>query len=230
MDKTSSKTQRTEKVLILCPLGIELKLLKKHLPLEFTGEDSPYGQVWKTEKWALAISGHGKAQTAAQTSFWVSKFDPDFVFFCGAAGALTPNLNIGDVLIAQSTIEHDYKEKFRKEAPLPQFFGDSKSIERISKLKNHFLKIGTVASGDEDIVDSERASELHRFTSADAVAWEGAGAARACHFLKKPFLEIRVITDKADSNAAIDFRENLELGMKNLSEILSEFSQYRPLT
>ena len=47
-------------------------------------------------------------------------------------------------------------------------------------------------------------------TGALAVAWEGAGGARACHFSGIPFLEIRGITDSADSDAASDFRATLE--------------------
>jgi nucleoside phosphorylase len=55
-----------------------------------------------------------------------------------------------------------------------------------------------IASGDEDIVTIERAAELHTQTGAVAVAWEGAGVARACLFSQIPYLEIRGITDTAD--------------------------------
>jgi len=56
-------------------------------------------------------------------------------------------------------------------------------------------------------------------TGALAVAWEGAGGARACHFSGIPFLEIRGITDSADSDAASDFGANLEGAMRNVAAL-----------
>ena len=74
--------------------------------------------------------------------------------------------------------------------------------------KVHF---GKVASGDEDIIERIRAQELNTLTGALAVAWEGAGGARASCFMGIPHLEIRGLTDIADNDAPIVFDENLKL-------------------
>ncbi len=81
---------------------------------------------------------------------------------------------------------------------------------------------GIIASGDEDIVDSERGQALHLQTGAIAVAWEGVGVARACRFSGIPFLEIRAITDTADHDAPASFETNLRYAMENLGKFLAQ--------
>ena len=58
-----------------------------------------------------------------------------------------------------------------------------------------------------------------------AVAWEGAGGARACAFSDVPFVEIRGITARADDRAPADFRANLNIAMANLAALLASWSQ-----
>jgi adenosylhomocysteine nucleosidase len=82
------------------------------------------------------------------------------------------------------------------------------------------IRFGPIASGDEDVVGVKRRRELHQQTGALAVAWEGAGGARACKFSEVPYVEIRAITDIANDNAADDFRSNLEIAMKSLASLI----------
>jgi len=58
-----------------------------------------------------------------------------------------------------------------------------------------------------------------------AVAWEGAGGARACRFSGVPFIEIRGITDRANSQAPADFQMNLASAMRHLVELFSVWSR-----
>ena len=71
------------------------------------------------------------------------------------------------------------------------------------------------------MVEIDRKRVLHASTGALAVAWEGAGGARACAFNRIPFVEIRGVTDTADHNAASDFEENLEVAMRNLATLIT---------
>jgi nucleoside phosphorylase len=61
---------------------------------------------------------------------------------------------------------------------------------------------------------------LYGLTGALAVAWEGAGGARACQFNNVPFVEIRGVTDRADSDAALDFEANLRSVMRNVVTLI----------
>lgn len=172
----------------------------------------------------LARGGVGKAQFAVQTQHLLDSCnDLDLVICAGAAGALADNLVVGDVVVATTTIEHDYGNKFTIR-PFPRFDGSQSAIGGLrgvwpssGPFQVHF---GPVASGDEDIVDNERRTTLQRSTGALAVAWEGAGGARACAFSSIPFVEVRGITDTANHDAPSDFRTNLAVAMKHVAALI----------
>ncbi len=170
----------------------------------------------------LAVGGHGKVQFALTTQLLIQKHKPVLVVCTGAAGALNPELNGLDVVVAEHTIEHDFNLRFVSR-PLPQFPGDATALAKIKRrleprpFRCHF---GPLASGDEDILEPARAQEIRLKTDALAVAWEGAGGARACRLHGVPFIEIRAITDAADPAAPQAFTKNLKRAMQNAAEII----------
>ncbi|PYV36643.1 MAG: acyltransferase [Acidobacteria bacterium] len=172
----------------------------------------------------LACGGAGKAQFAVQTQHLLDAcLEWDLVLCIGAAGGLVDELTIGDVVVATSTVEHDYHNKF-SQRPFPMFEGAPTVIAELRRvaLPNAFkVYFGVVASGDEDIVDEGRRRSLQKSTGALVVAWEGAGGARACAFNNVPFVEIRGVTDTANQNAPSDFGSNVEVVMSNLATLLS---------
>ena len=87
------------------------------------------------------------------------------------------------------------------------------------------VKFGPIASGDEAIVSSARAEKLRELTGAYAVAFEGAGAARACRFSGVPFLEVRGISDAADESARGEIEKNLPLAMKHVTTVLGKIAE-----
>ena len=107
---------------------------------------------------------------------------------------------------------------------MPRFAADKDSVHSMKNMDQSAfsfpIHFGTVASGDEDIVDKVRKKNLHQATGAIAVAWEGAGGARACRFNDVPFVEVRGITDAADESASSDFEENLAAAMGNIASFI----------
>lgn len=171
----------------------------------------------------LAQGGLGKTQFAVQTQHLIEVIpDLAMVICAGAAGALTDEVAVGDVVVATETVEHDIRNHFGKPL-LPKFRCDEavitpfKQLAAPSAFRLHF---GPVASGDEDVVSAERRHELLMRTGALAVAWEGAGGARACHFSGTPFVEIRGVSDSADHSAATDFVQNLPHVMRNVATVV----------
>ena len=172
----------------------------------------------------LARGGTGKAQFAVHTRHLLDmSADWDLVICAGAAGALAGELAVGDVIVATTTVEHDYHNRFSAR-PAPRFEGAPDAIEglrRVSLPSGSFkVRFGTLASGDEDVVDAERRRTLQHSTGALAVAWEGAGGARACAFSGVPFVEIRGVTDTADHTAPSDFVANLAVAMGNVATLI----------
>jgi adenosylhomocysteine nucleosidase len=177
----------------------------------------------------VACGGHGKTQFGIQAQYLLCQAPQIQQLLCaGAAGALSNSLQVGDIVVATETIEHDYTLKFVNR-PLPRFAGNSQIVEALQHLPKTGLAFsihfGIVASGDEDIVDVARGQELARVTDSIAVAWEGAGGARACQFNEKRYVELRGMTDTANHQAAADFEVNLETAMHNLAQLVVRWTE-----
>jgi adenosylhomocysteine nucleosidase len=168
--------------------------------------------------------GLGKVQFAIQTQHVLDVNRTwDVVICAGAAGALVGALTVGDVVVATETVEHDIHNRFGPPR-LPRFSGAAAMIESLRGVRpprNAFtVHFGPIASGDEDVVAVARQEALRRRTGALAVAWEGAGGARACQFSAVPFVEMRGVTDGANRRAAADFRANLATAMANVATVI----------
>lgn len=174
----------------------------------------------------LARGGHGKTQFGIQTQHLLDHAKFDLVICAGAAGALAPEVRVGDLIIATSTLEHDYNIKFSKR-PKPSFLGDAKSIRQLRALNladaNFKVHFGIMAGGDEDVIEVTRGVELRDMHNALAVAWEGIGGARASAFSNIPYLEIRGATDTANHEAPVVFYINLKIVMKNIAYLLARW-------
>lgn len=197
---------------------------------------TPLKMEWNVLSAALAhlapavqclIGGHGKTQFALHTLDAIDRLTPRLVICAGTAGALASHVKPGDVVVAETTIEHDYNMKFVAK-PQPSFEGDAEFLAHLRWLSgadDFTLHFGKMASGDEDVVEPSRAQELHTKTGALAVGWEGAGGARACRLRRVPYLEMRAISDSCNSQTLDDFNRHLARGMKNLARVIGRFSE-----
>ena len=229
-----SRSRETE-ILVITPLRKELEfLLSEYARQGHRGCDGTLGRLRVVRLLDLGLTiacgGTGKAQFALQTQHLLDTDSGWGLVICaGAAGALADEVLVGDVVVATATVEHDYQNKFNSR-PIPRFEGAPAVIaelRQISAQQPFGVHFGTVASGDEDVVDPARRLALCQRTSALAVAWEGAGGARACRFSQVPFLETRGITDTAGSTAVSDFDQNLELAMTNLAKLILSWTKRR---
>lgn len=217
--------------LAICPLKVELKNLVTALrSIGHTHKQVYIGDLkayeFKDLDLLVTTGGHGKSQFSLQTQYLIDKnTDAVHVFCIGSAGGLFKDILQNDIVVGSKTIEYDFKSLFHKNS-LPEFLGSQKLLKKINNklsLINHTgfkAHIGIIASGDEDILDVNRAKEIYNQTKALAVAWEGAGAARACKFNNIDFLEIRAITDFANQESNSDFKANLKTAMSNACEVL----------
>jgi adenosylhomocysteine nucleosidase len=211
--------------LIITPIQEELDFLSAYLTREnYTVQKRIIGRLPTLEfpelDLILAQGGLGKTQFGLQTQHLLDFCSSVQAVVCaGASGALAEHLRVGDVVVASETVEHDCIYRFVKRPP-PRFAGDKNLIDQFEELRNASpdfrIYVGVMASGDEDIVDRSRAEEIHRQTGAVAIAWEGAGGARASRFSGVPYVEVRVISDAADHKAPKDFDANLENVMMHI--------------
>lgn len=215
-------------ILIVTPLQEEYDDL--YQSLRVLGVNSHADQIGKLNvdrfpalQMTLARGGHGKTQFGIQTQYLLDHAQFDLVICAGAAGAIASEVYVGDIIVATSTIEHDFNNKFSRR-PKPQFQGDLKSIEQLQRLNladaEFNVHFGIMAGGDEDVIEIQRGTELRELHNALAVAWEGVGGARAAAFSSIPYLEIRGATDTANHEAPMVFYDNLKIVMKNMAYLL----------
>lgn len=175
-----------------------------------------------------AHGGLGKVQFAIHTQHLLDAAAWDVAICAGAAGALAEDLAIGDLVIATETVEHDIRNRFGQPL-LPRFAAPAQLVERCHRVAQRGLgcqaHFGPIASGDEDVVDAERRQAIQARTGALAVAWEGAGGARACQFSGVHYLEVRGVSDRADSTAPQDFLANLALAMGSVARLVIALAQ-----
>lgn len=215
-------------VLILTPLVIEnVALIEALIAAGGPTEISHNGVKvfsYPDSQLHVAVGGHGKVQFALSTQLLIQKLKPRLVICAGAAGILDPRMMPLDVVVSEVTIEHDFRLRF-VERPLPRFPADLKTLETLRRRAGweHFrVHFGNLASGDEDIIDAPRAQEIRATTAALAVAWEGAGGARACQFHGVPFVEIRAVTDSCDDGSARSFTDNIRVGMNHVARVIEQ--------
>lgn len=176
----------------------------------------------------VAAAGHGKAQFALQTQYLVDRLGDIRALMCvGAGGSLADDLAPGHIVVGTTTVEHDYTLRFVP-ASLPSHEPSSALLNAVRTTADRSqlpfrVHFGPIASGDEDVVEPQRANELREATDALCVAWEGSGGARVAAFNELDFLELRAITDGADANASTSYRENLDRAMGNLGALLARW-------
>lgn len=161
-------------------------------------------------------SGVGKVNAAVCTQVLIDRFKVDAVIFTGVAGALAPELEIGDIVISDSCMQHDmdvtalgFARGVIPYQEVSDFPSDSRLIqlarqagERVFPGRCH---TGKVLSGDQFIAGSERVKQLHGELGGSCVEMEGASVAQVCHMNGVPHVIIRSMSDKADGSAPDNF-------------------------
>jgi adenosylhomocysteine nucleosidase len=216
------------KLLVITPIEEELDVLSGVLR-ELGGEDEavPAGRAMSLSFYKSGVlllqGGLGKAEFGVHTQHALDSLEGVGGVVCaGVAGALDESLAVADVVVATETVEHDFNWP---RGERPRFEGHGPFIDAIQNADVQTggafsIHFGPVASGDEGINDIGRARELREGTGALAVAWEGAGGARAARYSGVPFLEIRGISDLADNNAYSEWEGNVPRAMRNVATVL----------
>ena len=192
------------------------------------------GQLWEIDA-VCVLSRIGKVAAAMTATTLVEKFGVTHILFTGVAGAGDKTIQVGDIVVAASLVQHDMDASPlfpRFEVPLTgqtHFQPDSQLSMRVAGAAHAFLEDGLIdaigqaerrqfglmqprvhrgliASGDQFVNDAARIEAMNgALPGLVAVEMEGAAVAQVCHELNVPFAVIRAISDNANEHAAHDF-------------------------
>lgn len=164
----------------------------------------------------LGLCGIGKVNAAA-TAQLMALQEPLALIFTGVAGALDRRLKVGDIVVASDAIQHDvdvsalgYEPGRIPGEPLTWACDRALvdlAVAAAAELTDVTVERGRVASGDQFVADRERTRALRERFGASCVEMEGAAVAQVCARAGIPFVIIRSISDNADHDAQVSFRE-----------------------
>ena len=205
-----------------------LEFFKDYKIIEYA--DNKYYELnYKGLDIVIAHSKIGKVFASLTASTLVQKFSCDSLLFSGVAGAINPNLNIGDLIVATKLCQHDlditaFGHPFGFVPGGKVFIESSKELLDLAKnvAKNENLKVieGIIATGDQFIHSNVTKEFIEKTFKADALEMEGASVAVVCDSLSIPFFILRAISDSANMDAGFDFDEFLQSSAKISSNYL----------
>jgi adenosylhomocysteine/aminodeoxyfutalosine nucleosidase len=182
-----------------------------------------YEGSYNGQEVVVAYSKIGKVFATLTATMLIEKFACDKLLFSGVAGAISNELNIGDLIIADGLCQHDlditaFGHPFgyvpEGEVCIPTDVGLRNIAKEIAKSKGLILKEGVIATGDQFVANPERKDWIGDTFKADALEMEGASVAVVCSALEVPFFILRAISDSADMDASFNFDEFLESSAK----------------
>lgn len=182
----------------------------------------------------LVKSGVGKVNASICTQILIDRFEVEAIIFTGVAGAVNPELNIGDIVVSTDCIQQDmdvtalgfapgqipYTDKWTWEA-------DEKLVElaldaSVKVTGEHRVISGRILTGDQFIADPARVAALYETFKGACIEMEGAAVAQVSSLNDVPFVIVRSMSDKADGSAHVNFAEFTDLASRRSYEIVIE--------
>ena len=193
--------------------------------------DEPKTGVAGREFWRGHLHGHeviavlsriGKVAAATTATTLIAHFGVRQIVFTGVAGGLGPGVRVGDVVVADTFLQHDLDASPifpRHEVPLygrSRFATDAALTQRLVDAARRALPAaalhrGLIISGDRFVSTTSEARALQtELPDALAVEMEGAAIAQVCHDYGVAYAAVRTISDRADDDAHGDFTHFVE--------------------
>ncbi len=213
-----------------------LSIMKNVEEKEILGLNFKIGQIEKN-KVVVVKCGVGKVNAARVAQILIDKLDVKYMINVGAAGALNPFLNIGDIVIGKKLVQHDFDitafdhDKGYITGVGEYIYSDEKLVQKFEKIINSLSDntyktvTGVIATGDIFCTDIEMKNKIYTRFDADCVEMEGAAIAQVCYLDKIPFIVIRSISDSPNGKNEVDFDKFVELASRRCANLLKEFFQ-----
>ena len=195
-----------------------------------------YEGIINNKEYVLVKCGIGKVNAARTVQIMIDNFKLEYIINVGSAGAINDELSIGDIVIGDNLVQHDFDltafgyEKGYVAETGKMFASDKELVKKMKEIiecldnKHEKFKavIGNIASGDVFCTDLKMKEEIRKQFNAECVEMEGAAIAQVCLLDEIPFLIIRSISDSPNGNNQIDFNKYLSIASERCAEIIEK--------
>lgn len=190
-----------------------------------------YKGVYDKHKVTLVKSGIGKVNASIVTTLLLSQYPIDFVVNTGTAGAISGDLEIGDVVIGSEVTFHDvdvtaFGYEQGQMAGMPILYHSQDELINLAEETNSYNRVhkGMIVTGDEFVSSLERIKEIqHNYPLALVCEMESASIAQTAYAFDIPCLIIRSVSDTADDEASIDFNAFSHLASQESADFVLNF-------
>ena len=156
------------------------------------GKTSAWPGKWGKQSIVLVRSGVGQQRAEDATLQVIDRFKPSTLVSIGYAGAVQSELNVGDLVIADTIIEEKKKGEY---SPDTDWLNRAKDVSCPEGFK---AVVGGLLTVDNVIHDSLSKQELGKNYSVQAVEMETSAIAKVAEEKDVPLLSLRVISDRLD--------------------------------
>jgi len=205
-----------------------LEKLGEYSTVEYAG-NKYYEATYKGTDLVIAYSKIGKVFSTLTATTMCEHFGAERLLFSGVAGAISPTLKVGDLVVATKLSQHDlditaFGHPFGFVPEGAVFIEADKEMIALSKVvaleMGKTVKEGIIATGDQFVANEERKNWIGSEFNADALEMEGGSVAVVCNALDIPFFILRAISDAADMDASFSFDEFLETSAVESAEFV----------
>ena len=233
-------------------MSVELKALVDAADIQketVIGSKTYYVGKLNGEDVVLVQAGVGKVLSANYTAALLNNFTVKGVVFTGIAGGVGDDVNVMDMVIGTSLVQHDYGTEtnngfvWNGEAGSNQETGMIPVDGTLSKIAYNAacdvlgsakVHQGVIATGDQFISSESYVKELQTKFDALACEMEGASVARVCDQFGVPCAILRCMSDKADGIAhdtyAFNYTEASNTSASVVQEMMKTLSTTLPFT
>lgn len=180
----------------------------------------------------LVKCGVGKVNAARTTQILIDNIKVDYIFNIGVAGGISNILKVGDIVIGESLVQHDFDITAfdHEKGYIPEIGVYIKTDEYLYTIANNVLRekseqnvvSGVIASGDIFCTELSMGQKINKKFNALCVEMEGASIAQICHLCNIPFLVLRSISDTPNNDNVITYEQFLETSSKNIANAMNK--------
>ena len=168
---------------------------------------------WNGHNIVISLTGIGTSASAITTTILCETLKPDLIIFCGVAGGLKSDQQIGDLVIANQIIDVDlhllpallqdtpYKNALINPhtlTPITTQYPIHHSLRHtISSFSFERLKIGTLVTSNTFPAPKSLFSEI-KSLDCSAIEMESAGVFKAAEYYDVPVITVRAISNLLD--------------------------------
>ena len=204
---------------IIGAMTIEIETLKEHLTdmtlSSHAGMEFCEGKLAGLDV-VIVQCGVGKVNAAMCAQALCSCYGVTHLVNTGIAGSLCADLDIGDLVVSQDAMYHDFDcvhfgyEMGKVPGMDTVTFPADEAMIRIAfaaaeTVNPGHTKIGRIATGDQFVAEKPLKNQIISRTQGLCTEMEGAAIAHAAYRNGIPFVILRAISDKADDSVEMDY-------------------------